>query len=75
MSRHVDTGYPFFSIRGAYIETPQDTDGDRLHKALERAIGFQHRIEQWLGRVPWAAVYLAHELALDRDIANQGNGT
>src|SRR5262249_8626253 len=33
------------------------------------AIGFQYRVDRLLGRGGMGAVYLAHELALDRDVA------
>jgi hypothetical protein len=42
---------------------------DPLLEALGKAIGFQYRIERLLGRGGMGAVYLAHELALERDVA------
>ena len=55
---------------GARVErAAPDATIDPLREALTKAIGFQYQIERLLGRGGMGAVYLAHELALDRDVA------
>jgi len=46
-----------------------DSTEDPLFEILNKAIGFQYRIDRLLGRGGMGAVYLAHEFALDRDVA------
>ena len=54
---------------GARVHAAPDPIADPLRDALERAIGFHNRVERLLGRGGMGAVYLAHALALDRDVA------
>src|SRR5262249_31480876 len=49
-------------------EAPDSTI-DPLLEPLKKGIGFQSRIERLLGRGGMGAVSLAHEFALDRDVA------
>jgi hypothetical protein len=62
-------GARFCLLCGARVPSSVEASGDPLRKALEHAIGFQYQIERLLGRGGMGAVYLAHELALDRDVA------
>jgi protein kinase-like protein len=55
---------------GARVEPDApDSTVDPLLETLKKAIGFQYWMERLLGRGGMGAVYLAHELALDRDVA------
>src|SRR5499427_5844474 len=63
------TAAKFCSECGARLQAAPDPNVDPIKEALEKSIGFQYRIERLLGRGGMGAVYLAHELALDCDVA------
>jgi predicted Ser/Thr protein kinase len=59
----------FCASCAAPVPQPAADPTDTLRVALEGALGFQYRVERLLGRGGMGAVYLANELALDREVA------
>ena len=68
--RHrVDSRARFCAACAAPAPFAPGDPSDSLRTALEQALGFQYQIDRLLGRGGMGAVYLARELALDREVA------